>query len=314
MTDQPLAGKTAVVTGGSRGLGKATAIELGAAGATVYITARSLDAPAGPMPGTAAETAQAVTNAGGVGIAVGCDHADDAQVAAVFDRVRDEQGGLDLLVNNVFPSPDTVSALGPGWGGPPFWETPVDSWDALFTIAVRGHYVATQKAMPLLLERSGLIVNVSSCGAVHYFMSPLYGTGKAAGHRLMLDMHHELRDYPVSILSIWPGIVRTEFIGAMLEQNPRAVESLLREGWAQFADADERLANISDDELIALTETPSYAGRAIAALAADDGVAKKAGRAHPVVLLADEYGFTDTDGRRPDAFRFRETTAWPALG
>jgi dehydrogenase/reductase SDR family member 1 len=308
-----LKGRVALVTGASRGIGRGTAIELGAEGATVYVTARSLNAPTGSVPGTAQETAEAVTAAGGMGVAVQCDHADDNQVSEVFSRISSEHGGLDVLVNNVFPSPDAAAALGPAWGGKPFWETPADGWDALFTVAVRGHYVATQKAMPLLLERSGLVVNISSAGAVNYFMYPLYGAGKAAAHRLMVDMAHELRDYPVTVLSIWPGVVRTEFVGGMFQANPIALTALLGEAWAHFPDAQERLAAMDAAELLALMETPTYVGRAVTALATDPDVAQKAGAAHAVVHLADEYDFTDIDGRRPDAFRFRELDAWPML-
>jgi dehydrogenase/reductase SDR family protein 1 len=309
-----LSGRVALVTGASRGLGRATAIELGTEGATVYITARSFDAPTGDSKGTALETADAVTAAGGHGIALRCDHADDEQVAEVFRRIEAEQGGLDLLVNNVFPSPDAASITGPFWpGGVPFWESSPDAWQALFTVAVRGHYVATQKAMPLLLERGGLIVNITSAGSAVYFMSSLYGAGKAANDRLMRDMAHELEDHPVSIMSVWPGIVRTEFAGGMFEQAPEVLGFFLREAWANFPDAAEKLAATDNQAALALTETPHFAGRAIAALAADPEVASKSGRILAVVNLADEYGFTDTDGRTPDAFRFRETEHWREL-
>ena len=311
--ERALEGRVALVTGASRGIGRGTAIELGAKGATVYVTARTLDDSSGPMPGTAQETAQAVNEAGGTGIALQCDHSDDEQVAGVFERITNDHDGLDVLVNNVFPSPDVATNMGPGWGGAPFWETSIDSWQAVFTVAVRGHYVATQKAMPLLLKRSGLIVNVSSAGAFNYFMSPLYGAGKAAGHRLMLDMAKELSGYPVSILSVWPGVVRTELLQGMFDQTPQALVPLLRDAWAPFDDGEERIAALDADSLLALMETPRFAGRAIAALAADPDVAAKSGRAHAVVALAEEYGFTDVDGRTPDAFRFRETALWPQL-
>jgi dehydrogenase/reductase SDR family member 1 len=308
-----LSGKVALVTGASRGIGRATAVELGARGAKVYVTARSVEAPAPGMVGTLSETVAEVDAAGGTGVALGCDHADDDQVAAVIDQIADAEGGLDVLVNNVLPSPDTVSAAGPGQGGSPFWQTPVDVWDALFTVAVRGHYVCTQKAMPLLLKRDGLIVNISSAGAVKYFFSPLYGAGKAAGYRIMLDMAHELKDTAVSVMSIWPGIVRTELTGALFEQNPMMLTTFFREAWAGFPDIEERLASLGPQDMVALTESPHFAGRAVAALAADPAVGKKSGRALAVVNLADEYGFDDVDGRRPDSFRFREGALWPAL-
>lgn len=309
-----LEGKVAIVTGASRGLGRATAIELGAEGATVYVTARSLDAPTGPVPGTAQETAAAVDAAGGHGIAVRCDHHDDDQVARVFEQIAADHGRLDVLVNSVFPSPDVLSAVGPGWGGAPFWELPADAWDGLFTVAVRGQYVAAQKAMPMLLQSDGLIVNISSAGAVNYFLSPLYGAGKAAGHRLMLDMAQELLEYPVSIMAVWPGVVRTELIGDLLfEQDGAMMRCLLRDAWAQFPSVAEDVAALDVQAMRELTETPHFPGRAIAALACDPDIAEKHGQALPVALLAEEYGFTDVDGRRPDAFRFHDAAGWQVL-
>src|SRR5262249_45354138 len=157
---------------------------------------------------TAEETAQAVTAAGGKGIALQCDHLDDRQVDAVFERIRREEGGLDILVNNVYPAPGILPTLGPFMtGGRPFWESPMEAgWETAFTIGVRGHYVATQKAMPMLLQRSGLVVNIASPGNYVYIMSTLYGMGRAAGERMTQQMAMELADYPVSVMMLWPGV------------------------------------------------------------------------------------------------------------
>ena len=156
--EAPLEGVVAVVTGGSRGIGKGIALELGAAGATVYVTGRTVLPGDHPLPGTIGDTAAAVTELGGHGVAVGCDHHVDGEVEAVFDRVMSEAGRLDLLVNNVFSSPTMIP-----WLGRPFWELPVAAWDETIDIGCRSHYVAARFAAPLLLANGrGLIVNVSS--------------------------------------------------------------------------------------------------------------------------------------------------------
>ena len=312
--NRPLAGKVALVTGASRGLGKGTAIELGAAGATVYVTARTLDRP-GDRSGTAAETANAVTEAGGIGISLRCDHTDDAQTQAVADRIAADAGRLDILVNSVYSTPGMMSSTGPGVpGGAPFWQTPVDSWDVAFTLAVRGSFVMTQKAVPLMIERGGLIVHIASAGSGTYFQSVLYGAGKCASDRMMRDMARELRDTPISCLAVWPGWVVTDQTELMFaEAGFDLMRDYQRQAWANFPDHDQSIDKLTDDELKAFLETPNFAGRAIAALAADAGVKAKAGQAHAVVNLADEYGFTDLDGRTPDGFRFRERKHWPTI-
>ena len=154
-----MSGRVAVVTGASRGIGKGIAIELGAAGATVFVTARTVDP--GPIAGTLGETVAAIDEAGGRGIGVVCDHHDDDAVAALFERVRAEAGRLDVLVNNVYSAVD----LAP-WLGKPFWEIPPDAWDQVVGIGARSHYVAAVLATPMLLESpAGLIANVSSSGS-----------------------------------------------------------------------------------------------------------------------------------------------------
>ncbi len=152
-----LEGKVCVVTGASRGVGKGVALGLGEAGATVYVTGRTETPGQAPLPGTIGETAEAVTERGGRGIPVRCDHGDDEQIRALFERVQKEQGRLDVLVNNVFKIPDP-----PVWGGG-FWEHPVSVWDDMVGIGLRAHYVASVHAAPLLIAaQRGLIVNISS--------------------------------------------------------------------------------------------------------------------------------------------------------
>jgi NAD(P)-dependent dehydrogenase (short-subunit alcohol dehydrogenase family) len=283
VTDQngprPLAGQVAVVTGASRGIGKGIAVELGAAGATVYLTARTVEP--GPIAGTIGETVAAVEAVGGVGIGIACDHHDDAQVAALFEQVRDEQGRLDVLVNNVYSAVD----LAP-WLGKPFWEIPPSAWDQVIGIGVRSHYVAAALATPMLLDAPrGLIANISSSGSVQYAHNVLYGVGKAALDKMTADMHHELRDTAVSVVSVWPGLVRTEIVelGARQTDDGRAVLDLPGEGTFDLADA----------------ETPRFVGRGIVALAVDPDVHEHSGGAMTTLALAERYGFTDVDGRVP---------------
>lgn len=154
-TPKILAGRVAVVTGASRGIGKGIALELGAAGATVYVTGRTTEP--GKLPGTVGETAAMVTELGGHGVVAVCDHRDDDAVEKLFTRIREEQGRLDVLVNNVYNSPAAAR-----WLGRKFWDVPPKAWDETFEIGVRSHYVASVFAAPLLIESAGLIVNVSS--------------------------------------------------------------------------------------------------------------------------------------------------------
>ena len=270
-----LQGKVAVVTGGSRGIGKGAAIELGAAGATVYVTGRSVTT--GFLPGTVSETAELVTKAGGTGIAVACDHHDDAQVLAVFDQVHDEQGRLDVLVNNVYNSPDLAA-----WLGQPFWELPVEAWDEVVDIGTRSHYVASVFAARMMVPAgSGVIVNVSSSGAIQYAHNVPYGVGKAALDRMTADMAIDLRPHGVSVVSLWPGLVRTELV---LFGAKDGKLTLPGEGAFDVNDA----------------QSPSFVGRGVVALATAPDVAERSGKAFPVADLARDYGFTEDDGRVPD--------------
>jgi NAD(P)-dependent dehydrogenase (short-subunit alcohol dehydrogenase family) len=277
--DRPLAGRVAVVTGASRGIGKGIALELGAAGATVYVTARTVDP--GPIPGTIGATVAEVEALGGTAVGVVCDHHDDDAVAALFERVRADEGRLDVLVNNVYSAID----LAP-WLGTPFWEIPPDAWDQVIGIGVRSHYVAAVLATPMLLEAdAGLIANISSSGAIQYAHNALYGIGKAALDKMTADMAHDLRDSNVSVVSIWPGLVRTEIVelGARRTDDGRAVLDLPGEGTFDLADA----------------ETPRFVGRGVVALATDPKARDRSGTAATSLSLSDDYGFTDMDGRVP---------------
>lgn len=258
-----LAGKVAVVTGASRGIGKGVALALGEAGATVYVTGRTVEEGQAPLPGTIGATAAEVNERGGEGIAVRCDHGHDDQIAALFERVKSERGRLDVLVNNVFKVPDP-----PVWEGV-FWEHPISIWDDMVGIGLRAHYVASVHAAPMLVaQQSGLIANISSPGAGSYIFSTAYGVGKAGLDRLSADMAHELRPFGVASLALWPGAVATEFV----------VDQMTKRGIP--LDTSQ-------------SESPIFTGRAVVALASDPDVMAKSGRTLVVAELAKEYGFED---------------------
>ncbi|MFX0576487.1 SDR family NAD(P)-dependent oxidoreductase [Nocardia nepalensis] len=274
---QVLGGRVAVVTGASRGIGKGIALELGAAGATVYVTGRS--ATPGRLPGTVHATAAQIDALGGTGIPVVCDHRDDDAVERLFERIRAEHGRLDVLVNNVYNSPAAAR-----WLGKPFWEVPPTAWDETFDIGVRSHYAASYFAAPLLIESAGLIANISSPGAERYMHNAVYGVAKTALDRLTSDMADDLADTGVTVVSLWPGIVDTELLQLVAPNaDGRRLVTLPGEGTYDLDAA----------------ESPRFPGRAVVALAADPDRLDRSGSAWRVADLADEYGFTDVDGRVP---------------
>ena len=268
---KPLQGNVALVTGASRGVGKGIALGLGEAGATVYITGRTTEEgqSAAKLLGTIYQTADEVTNLGGQGIAVPCNHRNDDEVRAVFDRIRAEQNRIDILVNNVWGGYEHYTDGTEFWKEKGFWNMPLARWDAMFQAGVRAHYVASVLAAPMMIaQQAGLMVNISFFAAQRNDRGVAYGVAKAASDRMAICMAHELREYNVTALSLYPGLVRTE--------------SVLK--------ADFDLSN---------SESPQFIGRAIAALATDPQIILKSGQILVAATLAQEYGFTDIDGKQP---------------
>ncbi|GHD76121.1 short-chain dehydrogenase [Streptomyces goshikiensis] len=277
----PLAGKVALVAGGTRGGGRGIAVQLGAAGATVYVTGRSSAAGRSDLdrPETIEETAARVTEAGGLGIPVRTDHGDPADVRALTERIAAEQDGrLDVLVNSV-------------WGGDPLtdWEHPLWEQDLeqglrLLRQAVETHVITSRYALPLMVARgSGLVVEVTDGNTARYRGSFFYDLAKSAVIRLAVAQAAELKPHGVTAVALTPGFLRSE---AVLEHFG-VTEATWRDGAAKDPD-------------FAHSESPAYLGRAVAALAADPDVIAKTGRALATWDLYEEYGFTDTDGSRPD--------------
>ncbi len=270
--------RVAVVTGASRGVGKGIAIALGAAGATVYVTGRSQQGgKEHPLGGTVQATADAVSEAGGRGIGVSCDHSDDEQVRQLFERVADEHGRLDILVNNATAVPRELAKPGP------FWSKSLDLLRIL-DVGQRSHYVASYFAAPLLIDTGGgLVVFTSSYGGRCYMHGPAYGAGKAGVDKMAMDMAVDFRDQDVAAMSLWLGFVRTER-NEPLFQHPDAMKG----PYGKF------LANAESPELI---------GRVIEALHRDEKRMERSGHVLIVAELAEEYGIAEADGRQPKSNR-----------
>lgn len=274
-----LDGKIALVTGASRGVGKGVAVGLGEAGAEVWVTARTAAASTttaptvtGGDPGSLDETARAVKAAGGRAVAVACDLIDDAAIERLFDRLESERPHLDVLVNCAWGGYERMVENGEFTWGKPFWEQPVWRWDAMFDAGVRAAFACSRQAARRMVGRgSGLIVNVSFWAAQKYVGNALYGAAKCATDRLTADMARDLAGTGVAVVSLYPGLVRTE----------KVLEA------AEFLD----LSN---------SESPQFLGRAVAHLAADPDVVRRSGSVAVAAQLAREYGFTDVDGRVPE--------------
>ena len=248
--------KVALVTGASRGVGKGIALELIDAGATVYITGRSVD------------DMQYVE---GKGVILECDHRDDEQVQSAFRRIADSEGRLDILVNNVWGGYENMIENGEFTWPKPFWDQPLWRWDAMIGGGVRAGYRASQlAARTMVRHRRGLIVNISFWAAQKHIANVPYGVSKAATDKMTSDMATELKPHGVTVVSLYPGLVRTE----------KVMEA------AAYLD----LSN---------SESPDFIGRAVAALASDPDVLRHSGKVLVAAALGLEYGFADIDGKTP---------------
>jgi len=288
MTTQALTGKIALVAGATRGAGRQIAVQLGAAGATVYATGRSTRGHRSEMdrPETIEETAELVTAAGGTGIAVAVDHLVADQVERLARRIDDEQGRLDVLVNDV-------------WGGDPLatwhkpvWEQPLEPGLRLLRLAVDTHIITSHFLMPLLIRRpGGLVVEVGDGTTAYnernYRLSVFYDLAKVSVNRLAFAWSKDLAEHGGTSVALTPGWLRSE----MMLDNYGVTEQNWRDG-------------TKIEPHFAISESPAFVGRAVAALAADPDRARWNGQSTSSGELARVYGFTDLDGSRPDAWRY----------
>jgi len=284
-----LSGKVALVAGATRGAGRAIAVQLGAAGASVYATGRTTRTQRSEMnrPENIDETAELVTVAGGEGVAVRVDHLDPEQVKALMERIERERGRLDILVNDV-------------WGGDPLtqWDTPL--WQhslsnglRLLRLAIDTHIITSHCALPLLIRQpGGLVVEITDGtaeGNAAYRGSFFYDLAKISVIRMALAQAEELRPYGATAVALTPGWLRSE---AMLDRF-----GVTEDTWREA---------LASDPHFAMSETPTYVGRAVAALASDPDVTRWAGQSLSSAQLAHAYGFTDSDGNRPDWPRYHD--------
>jgi NAD(P)-dependent dehydrogenase (short-subunit alcohol dehydrogenase family) len=272
-----LSDKVALVTGSSRGIGKGIALALAEQGATVYVTGRTVRAGEHALPGSIHDTADDCTRRGGRGIPVAVDHANDLDVAQLFERIEQEHGRLDLLVNNAFALPDDLTAP------LPFWKKPLSNWE-MVDVGVRSSFVAAWHAARLMAERgSGLIAAISGYTGATYTYSAVFGMCKAAVDRLAHDMAVELQPYGVASISLWQGLTLTERAKRNLELNPDMKSQIVTN------------PNIGC--------SPEFPGRVLVALLQDANLMELTGGTFITAELAQNYGVTDVDGRIIESLR-----------
>lgn len=285
--NKSLAGKVALVAGATRAAGRGIAVQLGAAGATVYVTGRTTRSQQSEMkrPETIEETGSLVTQAGGQGIAVQVDHLVPEQVAALVQRIKEEQDSLHILVNNIW------GATKMEWNKT-VWESDLDYGLQTLRLAVDTHAITSHFALPLLIEKpGGLVVEVTDgtdeYNSAHYRVSFFYDLAKACVNRMAFALAHELRPFKATAVSLTPGWLRSE---AMLE-----AYGVTESNWLE---ATKKMPHF------AISESPAFVGRAVVALAQDPEVSRWSGKSLSSGQLAKIYGFTDLDGSQPDAWRY----------
>lgn len=266
--------RVVLVTGASRGAGKGIAKAFGSLGDIVYVTGRTKNEGDAPLPGTVYATAEEVTQAGGKGIAAICDHGDDAQVEALFKQIEEEQGRLDILVNNATYLHDDITAKGP------FWEKNIALAD-IMNVGLRSTYIASYYAAKIMAkQKSGLIANTSSPGAACYMHGAAYGAQKAGTDKMTWDMAIDLKPFNVPVVSIWMGVLKTERLKLAIEAAP--------ETYGHFAE---------------LGESPEFTGLVIDALYKDPNNMEQTGKALIGAELGVNYGVADIDGKQPGSHR-----------
>lgn len=268
-----LNGKVALVTGATRGIGKGIVIALAKAGATVYFTGRTENEYKGAvkLAGSLSETENEVRKYGGMAFGLKCDHTIDLEVEKVINIINTEHGKIDILVNNVWGGYEHFNNGTEFWKEEEFWTIPISRWNSMFDAGVRAHYVTSHLAAPIMIKQnSSLIVNISFWASQKNDRGVAYGTAKAATDKMTSTMAHELEKYNVTVISLYPGLVRTESVLAAQD----------------YLD----LSN---------SESPEFVGRAVVALALDTNVITKTGKVCIAAQLASEYGFIDIDGKQP---------------
>jgi NAD(P)-dependent dehydrogenase (short-subunit alcohol dehydrogenase family) len=303
-----LRGRVAVVAGATRGAGRGIAAALGEAGATVICTGRTTRHARSEYdrPETIEDTAELVTQLGGTGIAVAVDHLEPDRVRDLADRIRRDHGHIDVLVNDIWGAERLKG--GPADWNTPIWKLGLDNGLRILRLAIDTHLITSHHLLPLLIDKpDGLVVEVTDgtadYNASHYRLSVFYDLAKVAVTRLAFSQGHELRPYRATAVAVTPGWLRSE----MMLDNYRVSE----ENWRDALDNDRNGPVAPPD--FALSESPRYVGRAVAALAADPDRARWNQKSVSSGQLASVYGFTDLDGSRPDLWRYIEESRKPGL-
>ncbi|MGW4134604.1 SDR family oxidoreductase [Amycolatopsis japonica] len=293
--EKPLAGKIALVAGATRGAGRGIAVQLGAAGATVYVTGRSTGSRRSEMnrPETIEETAALVDEAGGRGIAIGVDHLEADQVRELAERIDAEQGALHVLVNDIYGAPIEWDKT--------VWESTLDVGLRTLRLAVDTHAITSHFALPLMIRNPGALVvevndGTTEYNSENYRVSFFYDLAKTAVNRMAFALGHELAPHGGTAVAVTPGWLRSE---AMLD-----AYRVTEENWRDATKVQPHFA---------ISESPAFVGRAVAALAGDAEVARWNGKSMSSGELAKEYGFTDLDGSRPDCWRYLVEVQDPGL-